>query len=388
MPVVNFGEALPRTAVSIGYARAVTDQDMNISYLTLFQFTKDGKYLFVSRTTTKYPIPLTSILYLDGHFRAWDLTTGECSISLQTKIHATAYSYGSALSVSPDEHWIVSVRDSNVTIITLNTFSVTRELALTGLVYNVAVSPDSKFLLVLYFETCETPNSAGGWAAHEHQEFLLSKFSTDSGDQLVSIRPPIITWGILAVSSDAKFVFLRTLEGRSEGAWAILTDTGESLYEFSLPWGASHTSLTQNDSILASYDGGSLTLRDALTGLLLRRLRLNSGFPPAARFDFDANTREVHTNLGTLALHEGFKNIAPQIRLDEHLTGYGISCDGSWLLWKHHKVFWLWPDLRPRDNYTKPADYIQVSGSTAIIGTVTGCVLFFKFDVHNLLEAK
>ncbi|KAG6986971.1 Vegetative incompatibility protein HET-E-1 [Fusarium oxysporum f. sp. conglutinans] len=360
----------------------------DLASLQLFQFTKDGRYLFVSRTTRPYPtIPHASIYYLEGHFRAWDVTTGECIISLQTKIHARSYSKGSPVSVSPDEHWVVSVRDRNVTIIALDTFSVSHELTFTGLVYDAVVSPDSRFLLVLYSETSETQNSAWGFAAHRRQEFFLSKFSIDRGDQLVSIRMPIMTQGILAVSSDAKFLVLRTLEGHRETARAILTGTGESLYEFRLLFTACHASLTQKDSILVLYKGMHLNLRDSSTGLLMRPLEVGTGFIPR-QIDFDANIQEVHTNLGTLAVHETFTDEALTLSLDEHLTGYGISRNRSWLLWKRKKVFWLWPELRPTHSDMEPVGHIEVSGSTMIIGTKTGRVLFFKFDVHSLLEMQ
>ncbi|KAH7221739.1 hypothetical protein BKA60DRAFT_595591 [Fusarium oxysporum] len=87
--------------------------DDKYGYPELFQFSKDNKYL---RDTRYYD----TVPYLGGHFRVWDVRTGERIISHQTKIH---YRYsepnfrGSALSVAPDDHWIVSVRDRNVTII-------------------------------------------------------------------------------------------------------------------------------------------------------------------------------------------------------------------------------------------------------------------------------
>ncbi|KAF5717685.1 hypothetical protein FMUND_5631 [Fusarium mundagurra] len=259
-----------------------------------------------------------SIKYLDGHFRAWDLTTGQCIISLQTKIHSAPASDGPALSVSPDDHWIVSVRDRNVKIIALDTFSVTRELNFTGLVYDAAVSHDSQFLLVLFSKTSETESSAWGFASHEHQEFLLSKFSIDNGDKLASIRPPSNAQGILAVSSDARFVVIRTAEAiasSEEGACVILADTRESLYQFRLPSGTYRASLIQDNSILVLCDRTHKTFRDFTTGLLLRRLEVDIGFQ-GMQFDFDANTLEVHTNFGTLALHEAFNDETRKICLD------------------------------------------------------------------------
>ncbi|RKK70848.1 hypothetical protein BFJ69_g11450 [Fusarium oxysporum] len=135
--------------------------DDKYGYPELFQFSKDNKYLFVSRTTprirrdTRY---YDTVPYLGGHFRVWDVRTGERIISHQTKIH---YRYsepnfrGSALSVAPDDHWIVSVRDRNVTIIAVGTFSVAHKLALTEPILDVSVSPDSRFIIVLSSKTPE-----------------------------------------------------------------------------------------------------------------------------------------------------------------------------------------------------------------------------------------
>jgi hypothetical protein len=39
------------------------------------------------------------------------------------------------------------------------------------------------------------------------------------------------------------------------------------------------------------------------------------------RFDFDANTLEIRTDLSTLALDEAFENEAREIRLNGHLKG-------------------------------------------------------------------
>ncbi|CVK94206.1 uncharacterized protein FMAN_03403 [Fusarium mangiferae] len=234
---------------------------------------------------------------------------------------------------------------------------------------------DSRYLLVLYAETPESEE-----AAHNHQELLLSKFSIDSGDQLASIELLTVNRRILVVSSDAKFVVLQTLRG----AFTILTDTGESLYQFELRSDVYHASLSKKDSVLVTYESNYFTLKDSSTGLLLRRLEIDTSFAPV-RFNFDAYTKEFHTNVGTLALRKAFKDETRRIRFDESLTGYGISDDGSWLLWKHHKIFWLWPEIRPWVGDQEPVGYIEVSGSTVIIGTIPGRVLFFKFDIHSLL---
>ncbi|KAF5653176.1 ankyrin repeat [Fusarium sp. NRRL 25303] len=224
---------------------------------------------------------------------------------------------------------------------------------------DVAIFPSSRYLLALYAETPESEE-----AAHNHQELLLSKFSIDSGDQL----------------ANAKFVVLQTLRG----ALTIWTDTGESLYQFELRSDVYHTSLSKKDSVLVTYESDYFSLRDSSTGLLLRRLEIDTSFAPV-RFNFDASTKEFHTYVGTLALRKAFKDETRRIRFDENLTGYGISGDRSWLLWKHHKIFWLWPEIRPWVGDQEPVGYIEVSGSTVIIGTIPGRVLFFKFDVHSLL---
>ncbi|KLO85761.1 Uncharacterized protein LW93_14380 [Fusarium fujikuroi] len=341
------------------------------------EFSPDSSLLTIMSTCTD-KLSGEGVSFFDGRFKAWDLTTGECAISLQTRICCPFISPGSAVFVSPEERWIFSVRHMNVTFIALDTFSVTRELTFTGPVHDVVISPNSQFLLVLC-QASEREYSTN-LDPHQRREFLLSKFSIDSGDQLASIKLVTIYPRILAVSSDAKFVVLQTMKG----ALAILTGTGELLYQFELRFDEQYASLAKKDSVLVTYDCHDFTLRDASTGLLLRKLWINTSFVPV-RFDFDATTEEFHTNLGTLALRKVFKDETREIRLDENLTGLGISHDGSWLLWKHHKVFWLWPELRPEHNSRHRVGYIEVSGSTVIIGTTTGRVLFFKFDIQSLL---
>ncbi|EXM20086.1 WD40 repeat [Fusarium oxysporum f. sp. vasinfectum] len=201
--------------------------------LELFQFSKDGKYLFASRTTSVYQPDVVhddTSPFLDGHFRIWDVKTGQLINSYQTKIHFTypiVDFRGSAVSATPDDHWIDSIRDRNVAIIAVDTFSIVRNLVLKGPVYDAMVSPDSRFLIVLSSETSEISSHARG--EHESQGLLLSKFSIAQIDHIFSIRFTSRPREILAVSSDARFLVLQTFDGFQRGALAVLTSTGELL---------------------------------------------------------------------------------------------------------------------------------------------------------------
>jgi hypothetical protein len=244
------------------------------------------------------------------------------------------------------------------------------------------VSPDSRYLIVLSPETSEISSHVRG--EHESHGLLLSKFSIAQIDHIFSIRFPSRPRGILAVSSDARFLVLQTFDGFQRGALAVLTSTGELLYEFALSIDSNYVSLIENESILLVHGHNELTFRNSSTGQLIRRLKVDFGFVPRRlkwRLKFDAITQHIHTNSGTIAPHEHLTDEDHRkLSLNEDLIRCRISDDRSWLLWNDKKVFWLPPEFRPWGKS------IEVFGSTIIIGTETGRVLFFKFDLHNLLK--
>ncbi|KAF5580410.1 hypothetical protein FPANT_9366 [Fusarium pseudoanthophilum] len=342
----------------------------------LFQFSGDSKHLFAYQITSRGGGYGDTAPYLGGQFQVWDMNSGQRIISSRTRIHSTdsiGNCKGSAVSVAPDFRSIVSIRDKNVTIISVDTFSVTRELALPGDVHDVAFSPDSKSVILLASETSEIVSPGTNY---QREELLLSKLNIAHAGHVVEIWPPVGTQRVLVVSSDAKFLVLEISDGR---ALVILTDTGELLYEFTLRHWAAQVSLIDNESVLLVYDFNVLTFRDFTNGRIIRQLRINLGSYPR-RLSFDVNNQQIHTNLGTITAREDLSDKFCNIFMDEHLTGYGISSDRSWILWKGKKIFWLRPALRPWH------DSIQVCGSTIVIGAEAGDVLLFKFDELNLLE--
>ncbi|KAH7198934.1 uncharacterized protein B0J16DRAFT_360547 [Fusarium flagelliforme] len=301
--------------------------------LDLLHFTKDNRYLFAAWATAikQLNLYLDDRHQWDGHFRGWDLIKGQEIIGLKTNIHA-ARSRGSAVLITPNDRWIIFACDQNVTIIAIDAFSITLE-----------------------------------------------------NEQPVGIALPVGVEDIFAVSLDSKFLVLKIYDDRwsQSVALAMLGDPVEVRYRFSNPADSisspAFMSLIQDDSVLLSYHLPNLDLRNSFTGQLIRRLRVEFGFGRGCeprRMHFNTNTQQIHTNFGTIAtLDDAADGLDVCFSIDKHLTGYGISADRSWLLWKNKQIFWLPPTFRP-----KSSSAIEVFGSTIIIGTSDGRVLFFKFN--------
>lgn len=356
--------------------------------LDLLHFTKDKRYLFAAWATA---IGKPSSFYDDrhqwsGHFQGWDIIKGQEVIGLQTNIHAGRFR-GSAVLITPDERWIILARDQNVTIIAIDTFSITREMAFPGPIYGLAISPNSQSLFALVFEdeTSVAPGGKGREWTDKRCGFSLFTFSMVKNEQPVNIALPLGVQDIFAISLDSKFLVLKSRDGpmTQSVAPAVLSDSVKVLYRFPDPGYRSNSpapmSLIQNDSVLLSYDAPNLDLRNSFTGRIIRRLKVDFGSGYGSeprRLHFNTTTQQVHTNFGTIAIHEdpvGGCDVG--FSLDKHLTGFGINADRSWLLWKNRQILWLQPTFRPNNFST-----IEVSGSTIIIGTSHGRVLFFKFN--------
>lgn len=352
-------------------------------YPELFQFSEDSKHLFAYRIVSRGSSFRDTAPYLDGHLQVWDLSSGQRVISSQTRIHSTDSTgdfQGYAVSVAPDCRCIALVLDRIVTIIAVDTSCVTREIAITGPVHDVAFSPDSQSVFVLSSETSET-RSRG--TSCKSEELVVWKLNIAQADDIVRIRPPDSTRRILAVSSDERFLVLKTKKTYNVLAQAILTCTGELLYKFAIPNMECQVSLIENDSTLLVCDPNALTFRNPSNGQIIRSLSVELGSNHPRRLNFDPNSQQIHTNVGTITVPEHLKNEhQPIISLEQHLDGYGLSCDRSWLVWNNKKIFWLRPTFRPS------GDVVEVCGSTVLIRADIKELLFFKFEVQDLLRVE
>ena len=252
-----------------------------------------------------------------------------------------------------------------------------------GPVHGLAISSNSQSLFVLVFgdETSVAPEDKARKWSGKSREFSLFTFSTVEDKQPVSIALPLGIQDIFAVSLGSKLLVLKAHDAywSQTVAPAMLGDSVEVLYRFQDPGYRSNRpapmSLIQNDSVLLSYDVPNLDLRNSFTGRIIRRLKVDFGSEPR-RLHFNTTTQQIHTNFGTIATHEdGGGGSDVSFSLDKDLTGFGINAGRSWLLWKNRQILWLQPTFRPNNFST-----IEVSGSTIIIGTSHGRVLFFKFN--------
>ncbi|RBR24851.1 uncharacterized protein FIESC28_02341 [Fusarium coffeatum] len=333
----------------------------------LLRFTSDNCYLFLAWTSAMKE-PFLQCHNWNGHFWCWDVTTGQDVMNLQTNIHAANAYRGSAVSITPDDRWIILVQDRIVTIISIENTSIIREVPFSTPIYDVAVFPDSQSLLVLSSTSDNLKINEGedrqfGSYFRTHGLSLSMLSIIDCAPPVNIVSMPECVHGILAASLDSKLLVIRTCSGLEWSvSVAILGDTVELLYEIPKP-AISYLipdliSLIQSGSVLLSYTTSSLSLRDSLTGRLVRQFKINFGTDPW-RLRFDASTEQIQTNFGTITVHGGFPDEWNEMfSLDKHLTGYGISSDQSWLLWRDNRIFWLPPAFRPRN-----ASNIEGSGN-------------------------
>ncbi|RTE75714.1 hypothetical protein BHE90_009845 [Fusarium euwallaceae] len=124
--------------------------------------------------------------------------------------------------------------------------------------------------------------------------------------------------------------------------------------------------------------GSSMRVWDTATGALVNHVNL--GFYPT-RIDFDIGRDYPFTNFGRISINGPQIENANGTGITPGRLGYGVSPDMSWLMWNDMEFFWLPPRFRPHEGSA-----IEISGSTIIIGSETGVLLFFRFTLEETLS--
>jgi hypothetical protein len=96
------------------------------------------------------------------------------------------------------------------------------------------------------------------------------------------------------------------------------------------------------------------------------------------QFD-ELTSNYLRTDVGTLdlrpAAHATVGVASSSLASSSQLTGYGLSGDGTWIVYKGHNLIWLPSEYRPTSS--------AVSGTTVVIGCSSGRVLIFMFAEGN-----
>ncbi|WAO86205.1 NACHT domain-containing protein [Fusarium falciforme] len=124
--------------------------------------------------------------------------------------------------------------------------------------------------------------------------------------------------------------------------------------------------------------GSSMRVWDTTTGALINHVNL--GFSPT-RIDFDIGRDYPFTNFGRISINTPQTENDNGTAISPGRLGYGVSADMSWLMWNDMEFFWLPPRFRPHEGCA-----IEISGSTIIIGSETGVLLFFRFTLEETLS--
>lgn len=221
-------------------------------------------------------------------------------------------------------------------------------------------------------------------------------WSVEDGTCLHRLRtrlPPDATKAhISSISPDGRWVAVqwavdeeRSLRGvraykRLYSLEVISVAQGETAVKFSTqsqrPPGA--CSFSSGSQHVAWVCGSSMRIWDTATGALVNHVNL--GFFPS-RIDFDNGRDYPFTNFGRISINNPLSENLDGTGISPGRLGYGVSADRSWLLWNDMAFFWLPPRFRPHDGCA-----VEVSGSTIIIGSETGVLLFFRFTLEETLS--
>ncbi|KAH7150471.1 hypothetical protein B0J13DRAFT_550230 [Dactylonectria estremocensis] len=102
----------------------------------------------------------------------------------------------------------------------------------------------------------------------------------------------------------------------------------------------------------------------------------NAGF---CNIRFDANDSTLLTEVGTISLQgPAFSGGNTGIPLAECVSGFGISLDGSWIMWQNRELFRI-----PREYFPLSS---KIIGSTVIPGCSSGRVIIMSFANLEIVE--
>jgi hypothetical protein len=162
-------------------------------------------------------------------------------------------------------------------------------------------------------------------------------------------------------------------------------DTGDCIhttndYLMTFPLQAAiSTDLTLIAILCQVNQGYSLQIRKSGTGSCIQNVSIpNASISSAVDLEFDKQGAHIHLDTATIAVKGGDGSTGcPHLDLSQCSAGYGVSEDSGWITWNGNEFFRLPLDYRPL--------CWAISGSTGVLGCLSGRVIIMRFAVDGLM---
>ncbi|KAJ0136329.1 putative beta-glucosidase K [Fusarium oxysporum f. sp. albedinis] len=337
-----------------------------------------------------FPTDSTAIVNISRRVRVWKIKTGQLlgnfTTTMGDRIFTCSHGFYSSLpngrdiTISPNGCLISSVRLGTLRISEVDTGVTTHTIDGPGNIGDVMFFPDSRLLIL---------SSEPTYKAYEDfrdHTGLLSIYDMEKSETVRTIKSPRIVIQIVDISQNSDLLALQTRSNDGyyrEQLEIIDIRTEETICELVLDQGASGVLLDCDFTMCAWRRGDD---KWVISNISTRQLiaRLSPVYSPT-RISFNTGSTLLSTSMGGIQIDKLKANSELIHGLDQYdRVGYGISDDMAWILWNNTKLFWLPPALRPERRSF--GSCVEVSGSTVMIGTHSGRVLFFIFDIGDFLR--
>ncbi|VTO88940.1 unnamed protein product [Fusarium graminearum] len=368
---------------------------------------------------------LLAVVYESGMIRIWDVRTGDCVFRLggdsfgrnfnempwltpnfqyilfpthETNIVLSMYSAAMGhltyipmssfryttdeermiwkrdIVISPNGELIALVYHDTVCVSKVDSCITMHTIEVPGQIRDFIFSRDSRLVTIVSFTYSDRDD------IEDHGRTCLSIFDTEKAELVVWIKHRNRIRRILDIGSRSElFAFWETDCGY-QVVMINIKSKDTVIQPLCLDNWLPGVDFNRDFTMCAWLIGGDgFTISSVLTGQAVTRLSTGFSF---GRVNFTTRSDVMSTNLGDIQLQPQ-KVITKSVDHYDRV-GLGLSGDKAWITWNNSKLFWLPPAIRPKGHQSDAGHFVEVSGSTVMILSSSGMVVFFIFDVDYL----
>ncbi|CAF3544080.1 unnamed protein product [Fusarium graminearum] len=368
---------------------------------------------------------LLAVVYESGMIRIWDVRTGDCVFRLGGD--SFGRNFNEMPWLTPNFQYILfTTHETNIvlsmysaamghlTYIPMSSFRYTTDEKRMIWKRDIVISPNGELIALVYHDTVcvskvdscitmhtiEVPGQSRDFIfsrdsklvtivsftysdrddIEDHGRTCLSIFDTEKAELVVWIKHRNRIRRIVDIGSRSElFAFWET----DCGYQVVMIDIKSKdtvIQPLCLDNWLPGVDFNRDFTMCAWLIGGDgFTISSVLTGQAVTRLSTGFSF---GRVNFTTRSDVMSTNLGDIQLQP--QKVITKSADHYDRVGLGLSGDKAWIMWNNSKLFWLPPAIRPKGHQSDAGHFVEVSGSTVMILSSSGMVVFFIFDVDYL----